>query len=385
MKKYTLIWISAFLIGISSAIAANNRAIEYYNLGTVYAQQGNYQAAIQKLKQAIIIDPTLKSAYYNLSIIYRKQKNMQELAKVCKSITSFQPSTARESIFHGKCYINLGQPDKAIPYYEKYLTYNPKNLDAKDTLEYAKNQIYLQNLVTNMNKAKPSEKAPADVYALVKDKSEVNNDVIPRIQEILDFIWSDPEGKILLKILIENNVPIVIVPNAAKPTTFISGSQNIVEIEVPPINVYNFQDTKISNDSREEAFDSLLHEIGHAVKASIIKKDNKTAHIVNAYEEEIFVSMIADNITSRIFTRQGLCEYTSYIKAKAYLRSILDEDQHDSHRKLPLYNGYGEFIMSLGIKPPYPNFYKNLAPLYKELRNDPSIIRHPELESIINN
>ena len=56
--------------GVEATLAAPDAAIEHYNRGVTYGNQGEYQRAIQDFDKAIQLDPDLAPAYNNRGLAY---------------------------------------------------------------------------------------------------------------------------------------------------------------------------------------------------------------------------------------------------------------------------------------------------------------------------
>ncbi len=71
---------------LTLAIQKDNRsAVLYYNRGTLYARDDEYQRAIENFSRAIELDPSMPEAYYNRGISYvkagQKQQGIDDLSK----------------------------------------------------------------------------------------------------------------------------------------------------------------------------------------------------------------------------------------------------------------------------------------------------------------
>lgn len=107
-----------------------NNAILYYNLGVVNANQGKRSTAIDYYKKSIEIDPLYEASYLNIasSILDGESSIVEEMNSLGTSSADNRKydelKVKREQLFV-----------EAIPYLEKLVSINPKNIDAITTLK----------------------------------------------------------------------------------------------------------------------------------------------------------------------------------------------------------------------------------------------------------
>ncbi len=107
-----------------------NNAILYYNLGVVNANQGKRAVAIDYYKKSIEIDPLYEASYLNIasSILDGESSIVEEMNSLGTSSADNRKydelKVKREQLFV-----------EAIPYLEKLVSINPKNIDAITTLK----------------------------------------------------------------------------------------------------------------------------------------------------------------------------------------------------------------------------------------------------------
>jgi tetratricopeptide (TPR) repeat protein len=107
-----------------------NNAILYYNLGVVNANQGKRSTAIDYYKKSIEIDPLYEASYLNIasSILDGESSIVEEMNSLGTSTEDNRKydelKVKREQLFV-----------EAIPYLEKLVSINPKNIDAITTLK----------------------------------------------------------------------------------------------------------------------------------------------------------------------------------------------------------------------------------------------------------
>tara|TARA_B100000989_G_scaffold6465_1_gene4479 strand:+ start:571 stop:1800 length:1230 start_codon:yes stop_codon:yes gene_type:complete len=107
-----------------------NNAILYYNLGVVNANQGKRSVAIDYYRKSIEIDPLYEASYLNIasSILDGESSIVEEMNSLGTSSADNRKydelKVKREQLFV-----------EAIPYLEKLVSINPKNIDAITTLK----------------------------------------------------------------------------------------------------------------------------------------------------------------------------------------------------------------------------------------------------------
>ncbi len=280
-------------------------------------------------------------------------------------------------------YLESKNYGKALGTYKKILRLDPANKTALSNSEYImynKKSIDLRNAI---DRAQPSLKAPKKLYKLVKVKKGVNPQIRQKAYYLLDLIYSDYEGRILLENVKKKKIKIYITPNgknahkafALKKThTFsvygvpLSFTSDTINIEEDYIN--RFFDTNLDPEARMSSIVVIVHEACHAVRSALRK--NKE----NSLEEEITSSIIGLNIAHKLILNRTLTKQETYRYAKGYLIGSLSDD----HAKLRPYNGFSEFIeLDLHIKIPYNDTFKDLSALYKEVK-DQVKYTHTDLE-----
>ncbi|MDR2353136.1 MAG: tetratricopeptide repeat protein [Deltaproteobacteria bacterium] len=116
-------------------MAPNNADIKHY-IGRVYYLLDDTETAINFYNQALAMDPTKTEIHNNLGIIYMEAKEYDkaraEFQLCIDDLTYGNPNKARYNM--GLLEENQGQPDKAIPYYERIIYFN--DADNSDAAYY---------------------------------------------------------------------------------------------------------------------------------------------------------------------------------------------------------------------------------------------------------
>jgi len=100
-------------------------ATPWNNLGAVYRNSGDYHQAIKCLEKAISLDPDDWNGYVNLSWTYFEQKDWAGVAKYTDlALKHGAKNIGSYGNIIGYAYIQLDQPEKAIPYLQQSVSYN---------------------------------------------------------------------------------------------------------------------------------------------------------------------------------------------------------------------------------------------------------------------
>lgn len=347
MKKILIL--TLFSLSLSPVFAQgnySNTAIQTYNAGVAFHKQHNLDAAEQKYRQTLKIQPDFAEAKQNLSAVY-----------------------------HTKAldYLKTNQNEKAQKLYYEILLITPKDNVAQQNLKYisqVQNEQFLNNSVNNMPVV---PHAPQALYKLIKPSAGITKNTVERMKYILDLVWSEPNGQLLLQGILNHKIRInitqgVVTANAMHqkrtntillygfiPIFSYDTSSNAVNIAFNYIS--DFYNPKIDAHHRIYDLQVFVHEFGHAFMFS------KNSGHKDSIEEELGVSMLGYNSAYKILTGQYLTKEQTIEYSMSVLQSLLS----DSHRDLPVHNGFNNEIQYYGIRLPYPETYSNLPAMYKKL------------------
>ena len=125
----------------------------YANLGVVLMEEGKFDAAIHRYKQALKRSPSYIQAYNNIGLIYYQKgdydkaiENYQKILDKKAYLADFDFIKVYSNL--GIAYMDKGMPDKAIEHYQRALELNPYLAG----IEFNLGQAY-------MNKQMPDEAA----------------------------------------------------------------------------------------------------------------------------------------------------------------------------------------------------------------------------------
>jgi len=423
LKKLIVLAICLHL-SVTTAFAENEyspRAIQAYNIAATYQNQGKYELAEKQYKMVLSLQPDFKEAknnlaalYYNLAIqAYSKPDYFNAISYARKSLQTKSNDVEMYSMI-GNSYLNLKRNDdaitaykkvlsldsnnvdimhslaqiylveqqytKAVPLYRKLLAIDPNDTAAQQNSKYIASKLQDSNLDSSLNNLTVSEKAPTGVYNLIKPSRGVPSDAVEHTKTMLDLIWGDPTGKMLLTNLVQSKISInlttqgVFDANATQTnkqnTLYLYGclpvlttKKSSVSVNIPFTYVENFANPNISSYQRIYSLHALVHEFCHAYR------DIKFPSCNNSIEEELGASMIGLNVSFKVITG----EYLSHSQTETHSMQVLQALLNDSHKNLPIYSGFQKNMQSLGIIIPYPEIYSNPPQMYKTLLSEGKI------------
>lgn len=378
-----------------------NPAATVYNEGMALQRRGEYEFSAQKFSEALKINPNLTRAkdgliydYQMLLKKYAEEENYQKAVFYARKLEIYLPNDSNNHKIIAECYYNLNNYLKAIKYYEKALASNPNDTfilrsitqsyanlgQYSKALQYCrkvailepndeqmrKNVKILESKVEdsevnqNINNLQVTQEAPAQIYSLIK--TNLSSRILGETQGILDLLWSDTSGRIMLTTLWQKQIPINIIKSDDRANTqeTIRSKKyhSVSSVNIPVKYILNFNDDSSSAENRIYNFTAFMHEFGHAYFRI------KNPQTNDSMEEEIGVSMIGHNIAYKIITGKYLTKEQTQELSLEMVAGLLSDD----HRNLPIYNGFNKKIQSYGIILPYPEIYSDLHSIYKKLR-----------------
>ena len=392
----------------------SSAAIQIYNSGVAFHKQGKYDIAEQKYNQALKIQPNFVEARKNLAILYRnkaqkclssedynnailyaqkalpfnyKRKESYHIIANCyrkqedygnaiiayQNILAIDPNDDMIMDALAYSYLKVNQAEKSQEIYKKVLLINPNDKEAQQNLKYANFQHTDKLLTQSLNNLKIEEKAPNKIYRLIKPDRDISEDSVESMKTVLDLIWSEPSGRMMLEALEENKVQIKIINSDVKATTYhrsettnyggYTTSTYLTAVNIPVKYIYNFNNTNLPAYSRVYNLQVFVHEFGHAYMF-INDPDNK-----DSIEEEVGVSMLGYNLANKVLTG----EYLSREQAHDYGVNCLQGALTDEHKDLPVFGGFNLKIRRFGINMPYPEEYSALPAMYQKLLSENKI------------
>lgn len=397
MKKILIrftILLLCFYIFQSTCLSAQTQPVKYsstaiqvYNAGIAFHKQGKYELAEQKYNQALKIQPNLTEAKNNIAIVdqklaikYYNQNDYNKAILYGKKALHFMPD--RVEILHviAHSYADMKDAKNAYEYYKKILSINPNDIQAQNNFQIVKYYYTEGTLNSQLNNIKVEHNAPNSLYDLIKPSIGVSDETVESMKNILDMIWSEPNGQMLLQALIDNKIPINLTQEDRIPCikkTYANGitsAKCTIEVIIPVKTISGFIDKNSTTYLRVYNLRTFVHEFGHAFIS--LKNPNDG---VGSLEEELGVDMIGYNVSLKVITGQSLDKGQTQIYSFDSLKNLLS----DNHRNLPVYSGFNKAMQGYGIVMPYPEIYSNIPLMYKKLLSEGKVAPTPTFNTYL--
>ena len=337
-----------------------SNAFAYSNLSGIYEKKQKYTEAAKNLENYAKLTPSDKDVYYHLGYLYSKAGNKELSLKNYEKSIPFTADKFNTYCVMGDNCKKAGDLDKAIFYYKKALSVN--NKQENENLPYVLQELKECQFKSRTANINPVIKAPAALYNLVRTNSVLKySDNFDKLYEMLDLLWNDDDGRILLNEIIRHKIPIQIAFGGKDQTnayieetttqktimvggilplyTFGTQQEKDITVNLGEDIIQKYKNPKSSYHDNMYALMTVMHELGHAVSC-LIEDTHK-----NSLEEEVTVSMIGYNTASKIFMGRPLTTAESIQTAKNTYKALMS----DEHKNLPLYNNYKNTISKTGI------------------------------------
>lgn len=359
--------------------AKKNLGKAYRGISYQYYSKGDYNNAVIYAKKALEINNNELEAYYIIADSYKSLEDYENAIAIYNKLLAMRPND--DSILNSLAYIYIktNQNEKAQDIYKKILLINPNDKIAQQNIKYVNYKQTDKKLTQSLNNLQITEHAPKKVYRRIKRDWGINKDYTQSMKPILDLIWSEPSGKVLLSAIAKNRIPIRIVDKDKKAitlhsqqtvTTYDFGmvpvssyTTSSIAVYIPITYIENFNNPNLSANERINSLVVFVHEFGHAFMF-INDQNNK-----DSIEEEIGVSMIGYNLANKVLSGS----YLDREQAKTYGMSCFEGIFTDEHKDLPIYSNFNRRLKFYGIDLPYPDEYSNLIQMYKKLREENKI------------
>jgi tetratricopeptide (TPR) repeat protein len=108
-------------------------ASAHYNLGLLYQQRGEYEAAAHSFQRASEIDPQETDAFYQLGRIAREQGKLSEAISYFERVVQQAPNHSQYEIWRetGLVYYTAKQYTDALAMFDKFLAQRPSDAEAR--------------------------------------------------------------------------------------------------------------------------------------------------------------------------------------------------------------------------------------------------------------
>jgi Ca-activated chloride channel family protein len=159
MKKVLFIMIVSVVTG--GGMSFGQKGTTLIRQGNKKYEKGQYQAAEKDYRKALETDKGSLKGQFNLGAAVYRENNYKESANIYGQIAGqkLDPGTLSK-VYHnlGNSYLEGKDYEKSIQAYQSSLLNNPKDLDTKYNLEYAKMMLKKQQQQQQQNKNQQKDK-----------------------------------------------------------------------------------------------------------------------------------------------------------------------------------------------------------------------------------
>ena len=152
---------------ISTSLALNIEAVQYYNSALDQYIKGNTDESIVLLQKSVKIDPEFSDAYYNLGSIYRYKGVLDKAEEVFQRVLSLKPTDTGVNYDMGLIYIQKNEPKKAINFLKLVNKDSDKYKEAQEKILSLENQLQLPQIKKQKKEITPDT-------TLVKENSDIS-------------------------------------------------------------------------------------------------------------------------------------------------------------------------------------------------------------------
>jgi tetratricopeptide (TPR) repeat protein len=123
----------AFKQNLEAATLNPADASAHYNLGLIYQQRGEFDAAAAAFQRAVEIDPREVDAHYQLGRIAREQGRLNEAIQSFERVVQLEPAHSQHEIWRETAlvYYAAGQYRDALEMLERFLNERPSDAQAR--------------------------------------------------------------------------------------------------------------------------------------------------------------------------------------------------------------------------------------------------------------
>jgi len=172
----TLLLVAFFLVvGCPSFAQKENPLLRQ---GNRQFEKGNFKEAEKDYRKALELNKESVKGQFNLGAAVYKNNSFEESAKIYGNLAGKNNDRELQSkIFHnlGNSYLQAKEYEKSIPAFKNALMNNPKDLDTKYNLEYAKMMLKKQQQQQQQNKENQDKKDQQDKQDKNKDQENEKN------------------------------------------------------------------------------------------------------------------------------------------------------------------------------------------------------------------
>jgi len=109
----------------------------HYNLGLMYQDQGDLEAALREFSTVAQMNPASSEAHNSLGVVYASLNQLEKALFHYRRAIELNPNYARAHFNLGNTYLKLGRLDEAMLAYKEAIRLNPDYADAYANLGFA--------------------------------------------------------------------------------------------------------------------------------------------------------------------------------------------------------------------------------------------------------
>lgn len=336
----------------------------YNLLGECYLKKNYCYSAASNFKKALKINKKHFLANKNLGLIYYKDGN-NEKAKYYLNMALKEKRDAVALKILGHIYTRMKDVEQARSCFAESIAIDSDDYGTQIGFILS-NFYYNQRALRKGTEIdiKPKEKAPESLHKLIKADAFVSNEKLSKLQNIIDLIWNDKEGEILLTVVDDNRITIVLESgntdsNLTFPDyniTYVDGDQTRY-VPVSELEEGNKFKIKINEKKFTENYETTLYDSISSVVSPICHAVYRQSHYTKeiSKEEDLLCNLIGSNIAKRIIHNENLSKSET-------INEALMSNVTDLHNKSNKKNKDSFFLKSmreLNVNPPNYELYSD--------------------------
>ena len=115
---------------LNEAIKLNSQIAEaYFTRGSIYAEDKDYDRALQDFDQAISLNPVLTEAFHQRALAHRGKLAFSQALKDLNTAIGMEPFNPRLLRDRGEAYLALGDYDRAVDDYQAAMSIDRSSID----------------------------------------------------------------------------------------------------------------------------------------------------------------------------------------------------------------------------------------------------------------
>lgn len=174
------------------------------NLGAILQKQNKYDEALQYYTKAGELDPKNVTTRLNIGTLYQQKKSYDAAIQAYDSILFTYPSRVDANLYKAQCLAAMGQNDNALNLFNKVLSIDPTNKEAKNQIfDILKTTKTPAEVIAYMSRNSGMDSRTIDAlydYAIDLHRQKKFDDAISYYKELLKYKGDNPEIYINLAI-----------------------------------------------------------------------------------------------------------------------------------------------------------------------------------------